>query len=176
MAQPFGHEKLIVYQKGIRFVTLRGALLDGLTRRVAACDHLDRGSESILVNIAHASNTWSPKATVVSPERISRSSTKRHTRPPSCRRHFWILSVAAGPMIALASKRVANCSAVSPPCSQHFQRRQPMSDTLNRTLNRHPYSDTLNRPASTEMQGLPLRACPNDHIDPQILRKTQIYC
>jgi len=35
MAQPFGHEKLIVYQKGIRFVTLRGALLDGLTRRHA---------------------------------------------------------------------------------------------------------------------------------------------
>ena len=65
MAQPFGHEKLIVYQKGIRFVTLRGALLDGLTRRVAACDHLDRGSESILVNIAHASNTWSPKERIV---------------------------------------------------------------------------------------------------------------
>ena len=47
-----------------------------------------------------------------------------------------------------------------------------MSDTLNRTLNRHPCSDTLTRPASTEMQGLPLLACLNDHIDPQILRKT----
>ena len=47
-----------------------------------------------------------------------------------------------------------------------------MSNTLNRTLNRHPCSDTLTRPASTEMQGLPLPACTNDHIDPQILRKT----
>jgi four helix bundle protein len=65
MAQPFGHEKLIVYQKGRRFVTLRGALLDGLTRRAAACDHLDRAAESILVNIAHASNTWSPKERIV---------------------------------------------------------------------------------------------------------------
>jgi len=47
MTQPFGHEKLIVYQKGMRFVALRSALFDGLARRVAACDHLDRGAESI---------------------------------------------------------------------------------------------------------------------------------
>ena len=65
MTQPFGHEKLIVYQKGMRFVALRSALLDGLARRVAACDHLDRGAESILVNIAHASNTWAPKERIV---------------------------------------------------------------------------------------------------------------
>ncbi len=36
MAQPFGHEKLIVYQKVMHFVTLRGALLNDLARRVAA--------------------------------------------------------------------------------------------------------------------------------------------
>lgn len=65
MAQPFGHEKLIVYQKGLRFAALRSALLSELTRRVAACDHLDRGAESILVNIAHASNTWFPKERIV---------------------------------------------------------------------------------------------------------------
>lgn len=65
MTQPFGHEKLIVYQKAMHFATLRGALLDDLARRVAACDHLDRGAESILVNIAHASNTWSPKERIV---------------------------------------------------------------------------------------------------------------
>ncbi len=65
MAQPFGHEKLIVYQKTMHFVTLRSGLLDGLVRRVAACDHLDRGAESILINIAHASNTWSPKERIV---------------------------------------------------------------------------------------------------------------
>ncbi len=65
MAEPFGHEKLIVYQKGMHFVGLRSALLDRLARRVAACDHLDRGAESILVNIAHASNTWLPKERMV---------------------------------------------------------------------------------------------------------------
>jgi len=65
VTQPFGHEKLIVYQKGMRFAAMRSALLDGLARRVAACDHLDRGAESILVNIAHASNTWSPKERIV---------------------------------------------------------------------------------------------------------------
>ena len=65
MTQPFGHEKLIVYLKGMRFATLRGALLHELARRVAACDHLNRGAESILVNIAHASNTWSPKERIV---------------------------------------------------------------------------------------------------------------
>ena len=65
MTQPLGHEKLIVYQKGMRFVVMRSALLDGLPRRVAACDHLDRGAESILVNIAHASSTWSPNERIV---------------------------------------------------------------------------------------------------------------
>ena len=65
MTAPFGHEKLAVYQKGMLFVVLRSALLDQLTRRVAACDHLERGSESILVNIAHASNTWSPNERIV---------------------------------------------------------------------------------------------------------------
>ncbi len=65
MTEPFGHEKLLVYQKGMRFVALRAALLDQLTRRVAACDHLERGSESILVNIAHASSTWSPSERIV---------------------------------------------------------------------------------------------------------------
>ena len=65
MAELFGHEKLIVYQKGMRFAVVRGALLAGLPKRVAACDHLDRGAESILVNIAHASNLWSPKERIV---------------------------------------------------------------------------------------------------------------
>ena len=65
MGQPFGHEKLIVYQKAMHFATLRGGLLHDLVRRVAACDHLDRGAESILVNIAHGSNTWSPKERIV---------------------------------------------------------------------------------------------------------------
>jgi four helix bundle protein len=65
MTQPFGHEKLIVYQKGMRFASVRGNLLEEIPRRVAACDHLDRGAESILVNIAHSSATWSPEERVV---------------------------------------------------------------------------------------------------------------
>ena len=65
MAQLFGHEKLKVYQKGLEFAAFRSTLLDGLSRRVSACGHLDRGGESILVNIAHASSSWSPKDRIV---------------------------------------------------------------------------------------------------------------
>lgn len=65
MTQLFGHEKLIVYQKGMLFAVLRSTLLDGLSRRIAACDHLERAAESILINIAHASNLWSPKEKIV---------------------------------------------------------------------------------------------------------------
>ena len=50
MAKLFGHEKLKVYQKGMEFASIRSELLDELPRRVAACDHLNRGAESILVN------------------------------------------------------------------------------------------------------------------------------
>lgn len=49
----------------MRFASIRSALLARLAKRVAACDHLDRGAESILVNIAHASNLWSPKERIV---------------------------------------------------------------------------------------------------------------
>jgi four helix bundle protein len=65
MTQPFGHEKLIVCQKGMRFVAVGSALLGRLPRRVSACDHLDRAAESILLNIAHSSSTWSPGERVV---------------------------------------------------------------------------------------------------------------
>jgi four helix bundle protein len=59
MTEPLGHEKLIVYQKGMRFAVLRGVLLERLSRRVAACDHLDRGAESILLNIAEGNGRFS---------------------------------------------------------------------------------------------------------------------
>ncbi len=65
MAQVFGHEKLRVYQKAMGFAAKRKALLDSLPRRVAACDHFSRGAESVLVNIAHASSSWSPKERIV---------------------------------------------------------------------------------------------------------------
>jgi four helix bundle protein len=61
MTGVFSYEKLDVYRKGIRFTAIRDGLLAGLARRVAACDHLVRGAESIPVNIAHASSSWSPK-------------------------------------------------------------------------------------------------------------------
>jgi four helix bundle protein len=65
MTYIFGHEKLRVYQRGVEFAALRKALIANLPRRVAACDHLDRAAESILVNIAHASSSWSPKERIV---------------------------------------------------------------------------------------------------------------
>lgn len=65
MAELFGHEKLKVYQKGMTFAVMRNELQVGFSRHVSACDHLDRASESILVNIAHASGSWYPKERVV---------------------------------------------------------------------------------------------------------------
>jgi len=65
MTELFGHEKLAVYRKAMQFAASRNDWLQGLRRRVVACDHLDRGAESILVNIAHASSSWSPKERVV---------------------------------------------------------------------------------------------------------------
>ncbi len=65
MAEVFGHEKLKVYQKGKDFISLRKRLLTRVPRRVAARDHIDRGAESILLNIAHASSSWSPKKRIV---------------------------------------------------------------------------------------------------------------
>jgi len=49
----------------MEFAAMRRTLLDSLPRSVAACDHLDRGAESILVNIAHASSSWSAKERIV---------------------------------------------------------------------------------------------------------------
>ncbi len=61
----FGHEKLKVYGKSLGFVCMRSELLARINRTVAACDHLNRGAESILLNIAHASSSWSPKDRIV---------------------------------------------------------------------------------------------------------------
>ena len=61
----FGHEKLVVYKKSMKLVTMRRELLSRIPRRVVACDHFDRASESILLNIAHASSAWSPKERIV---------------------------------------------------------------------------------------------------------------
>jgi four helix bundle protein len=55
----------MVYRKAMCFVALRRALLDRLPQRVAACEHLERAAESILVNIAHASSAWSANEQLV---------------------------------------------------------------------------------------------------------------
>ncbi len=65
MTQVFGHDKLKVYQKAMTFAVFQRPMLASLHHHVAACDHLQRGSESILINIAHSSNTWSPKERIV---------------------------------------------------------------------------------------------------------------
>lgn len=59
MANHFGHEKLTVYEKALDFVHVRRKLLDRVSRRVIACDHLDRGAESILLNIAEGNGRFS---------------------------------------------------------------------------------------------------------------------
>jgi four helix bundle protein len=56
----FGHERLKVYDKSLEFVGLSTEVLGRVTRKVAACDHLARATESIPLNIAHASSSWSP--------------------------------------------------------------------------------------------------------------------
>ncbi|MGI5868499.1 MAG: four helix bundle protein [Kiritimatiellia bacterium] len=61
MAQLFGHERLVVYQKSMAFVKVQSELLEQTSRRISASDHLARAAESILFNIAHASSSWTPK-------------------------------------------------------------------------------------------------------------------
>lgn len=65
MARELGYEKLKVYQKALSFVAVRSELLKGLPRRVAACGHLERAAESIAVNIARASSSWSARERIV---------------------------------------------------------------------------------------------------------------
>ena len=76
MAELFGHEKLIVYQKGMRFAIVRSTLLAGLPKRVAACDHLERGVERMLAEFTCSSDLLSKldKATTAIPLNIAEGS------------------------------------------------------------------------------------------------------
>ena len=47
MAEMFGHEKLKVYEKSLGFVGLRSDLLARIDRRVATCDHTQKGLEML---------------------------------------------------------------------------------------------------------------------------------
>jgi len=61
----FGYEKLKVYQKARDFTGLASDLLGSVSYSVVACDHLERGAESIVLNIAHSSSSWSPRERIV---------------------------------------------------------------------------------------------------------------
>ncbi len=54
-----GVEKLIVYQRAKEFHSFRASLLRGIMPKVAACGHLERAGESVMLNIAHSNSTWS---------------------------------------------------------------------------------------------------------------------
>ena len=58
----FNHEKLIVYQKAIEFVTWSGNLLQRVERKAAARDHLLRASSAVPVNIATGNSRESRQA------------------------------------------------------------------------------------------------------------------
>jgi len=65
MTQGLGHEKLKVYRKAMEFAVLQKHIVAPIQHRVAALDHLQRGAESILLNIAHSNHTWSPGNRIV---------------------------------------------------------------------------------------------------------------
>lgn len=55
MRLAFDHEDLRVYQAAIEFVAWLEEVAPEITRKVSACDHLDRASAGVPVNIAQAS-------------------------------------------------------------------------------------------------------------------------
>ena len=59
MPHHFGHEKLIVYQKAIQFVSWTNGLLKRCRGKAAAKDHLPRAASSIPVNIAEGNGRFS---------------------------------------------------------------------------------------------------------------------
>ena len=61
MAKIFDHEKLKVYQLSLDFVEWVGNFLSKIDKSINACDHLDRASTSITLNIAEGNGKYSPK-------------------------------------------------------------------------------------------------------------------
>jgi four helix bundle protein len=55
------YQKLRVYQQAKQFVDWRIVFVEQLPRKVSATDHLERSSESVVLNIAHASDVWGIK-------------------------------------------------------------------------------------------------------------------
>ena len=54
-----GPEKLRVYAKAIRFVRWSRDRIAGFPMQAAVVEHLDRGADSIVENIANGNSRWS---------------------------------------------------------------------------------------------------------------------
>ena len=61
MERIFDHEKLKVYQLSLCFVEWTGDLLSKIDKNINVCDHLDRASTSIPLNIAEGNGKYSSK-------------------------------------------------------------------------------------------------------------------
>jgi four helix bundle protein len=58
---PFHHEKLTVYQRALEFASWSQDLIESLTKRTSARDHLERAGHSIALNIAEGNGKFSQK-------------------------------------------------------------------------------------------------------------------
>ena len=60
MSHQFDHEKLNVYHEALAFVGLAADLLEGVPKRMAVYDQLDRASSAIPLNIAEGTGKFTP--------------------------------------------------------------------------------------------------------------------
>ncbi len=57
----FDHEKLEVYRQALSFVGWLSPILDGLLKASDVKDHLERASNSIVLNVAEGNGKYAPK-------------------------------------------------------------------------------------------------------------------
>ncbi|MDQ3624594.1 MAG: four helix bundle protein, partial [Verrucomicrobiota bacterium] len=58
MRRAFDHEKLLVYQKSLSFITWADNLLEALPKSLAVREQLDRASTSVPLNIAEGNGKF----------------------------------------------------------------------------------------------------------------------
>ena len=58
---PFHHEKLTVYQRALEFAAWSQVLIESVTKKTSARDHLERSGDSIALNIAEGNGKFSQK-------------------------------------------------------------------------------------------------------------------
>ncbi len=61
MEKIFDHEKLKVYNLSLDFAEWVGDLLLDIGKNISVCDHLDRASTSVILNIAEGNGKYSSK-------------------------------------------------------------------------------------------------------------------